>query len=101
MHGCNFAEWRVVRSEADHATDARCSLLWVNMLCVNLDDAAMRHAETAKQAAIFGNVKAAILYWRRLLPHTKYALAYSLIVEGSEARINLAWKCALALYHDG
>jgi hypothetical protein len=35
---------------------------WVNVLCVNLDDAAMRRAETAKQAAIFGNAKAAILY---------------------------------------
>jgi hypothetical protein len=27
LHGCDFAEWRVVSSEADHATDARCSLL--------------------------------------------------------------------------
>lgn len=30
---------------------------WVDVLCVDLDDAAMRRAETAKQAVPFGNAK--------------------------------------------
>lgn len=54
MHGYG---WRAVRSEADHGTDAPPRYFWVDELRVDLDVAAMRRAETAKQAVLFGNVK--------------------------------------------
>ena len=39
--------------------------------------------------------------WRRLMPHAKYALAYSLTEQDDESIITLAWKYARALYEDG
>jgi hypothetical protein len=39
--------------------------------------------------------------WRRLLPHAQYALSHSVRDENNNERLNLAWKCAMALYSDG
>jgi hypothetical protein len=39
--------------------------------------------------------------WRRLLPHTRYALSHSPIDDNSEERWYLAWNCARTLYSDG
>ena len=39
--------------------------------------------------------------WRRLLPHTKYALSYNSIEQEDESRMNLEWKYAMVLYVDG
>jgi tetratricopeptide (TPR) repeat protein len=39
--------------------------------------------------------------WRRLLPHVQYALSHSLMDDDNEERLDLAWKCARALYSDG
>jgi tetratricopeptide (TPR) repeat protein len=39
--------------------------------------------------------------WRRLLPHARYALSYGIDGEQARARINLMWKCAMALHSDG
>jgi tetratricopeptide (TPR) repeat protein len=39
--------------------------------------------------------------WRRLLPHAKCVLSYSLPEQENEARADLVWKCAMALYSDG
>jgi tetratricopeptide (TPR) repeat protein len=39
--------------------------------------------------------------WRRLLPHAKYALSYHPIEQEDDARTDLVWKCAMALYTDG
>jgi tetratricopeptide (TPR) repeat protein len=38
--------------------------------------------------------------WRRLLPHAQYVLLH---IQGddNEERLDLAWKCAMALYSDG
>jgi tetratricopeptide (TPR) repeat protein len=38
--------------------------------------------------------------WRRLLPHAQYVLSHTLRDDDKE-RLNLAWKCAMALYSDG
>jgi hypothetical protein len=38
--------------------------------------------------------------WRRLLPHAQYVLSHSQNDDNKE-RLNLAWKCAMALYSDG
>ncbi|KAF2726855.1 HET-domain-containing protein, partial [Polyplosphaeria fusca] len=39
--------------------------------------------------------------WRRLLPHTKYILTHSSAEKESGDRLELARKCAMALYNDG
>jgi tetratricopeptide (TPR) repeat protein len=39
--------------------------------------------------------------WRRLLPHTQYALSHSPANDDDEDRLELASKCAIALYSDG
>jgi tetratricopeptide (TPR) repeat protein len=39
--------------------------------------------------------------WRRLLPHAQYALSHSLTNDDVEERLDLAGKCASALYSDG
>jgi tetratricopeptide (TPR) repeat protein len=39
--------------------------------------------------------------WRRLLPHAQYALSHSLTDDDDEKRLDLAGKCASALYSDG
>ena len=39
--------------------------------------------------------------WRRLLPHAQYALSHSPADDDDEERLNLASKCAMALYSDG
>jgi tetratricopeptide (TPR) repeat protein len=39
--------------------------------------------------------------WRRLLPHALYALSHSPTNDNDEARLDLARKCASALYSDG
>jgi hypothetical protein len=39
--------------------------------------------------------------WRRLLPHTQYALLHSLPGEDNGERLSLVQKCAMALYSDG
>jgi tetratricopeptide (TPR) repeat protein len=39
--------------------------------------------------------------WRRLLPHVQYALSRSPMDDDDEERLDLAWKCARALYSDG
>jgi hypothetical protein len=39
--------------------------------------------------------------WRRLLPHAKYVLSCGPIGQEDEARMNLAWKCAITLHSDG
>jgi hypothetical protein len=39
--------------------------------------------------------------WRRLLPHAQYALTYSPIDDNDKKRLDLARKCASALYSDG
>jgi hypothetical protein len=39
--------------------------------------------------------------WRRLLPHAQYALLHSLTDDNDEERLDLARKCASALYRDG
>jgi Cdc6-like AAA superfamily ATPase len=39
--------------------------------------------------------------WRRLLPHTQYALLHSPTDDNDEERLDLARKCASALYSDG
>ncbi|RYN19951.1 hypothetical protein AA0112_g10877 [Alternaria arborescens] len=39
--------------------------------------------------------------WRRLLPHTQYALSHSPTDDDDEDRLELASKCAIALYSDG
>ncbi|KAF1944328.1 HET-domain-containing protein [Clathrospora elynae] len=39
--------------------------------------------------------------WRRLLPHARFALSYNPARQESEARTELLWKCAMALYSDG
>ncbi|KAF1357717.1 kinesin light chain 3 [Lizonia empirigonia] len=38
--------------------------------------------------------------WRRLLPHAQYVLSHSQRADDRE-RLDLAWKCAMALYSDG
>jgi hypothetical protein len=38
--------------------------------------------------------------WRRLLPHAKYVLLHTQ-QDDNEERLDLAWKCAMALYSDG
>ncbi|OSS50032.1 hypothetical protein B5807_05248 [Epicoccum nigrum] len=38
--------------------------------------------------------------WRRLLPHAQYVLSHTLRDHGKE-RLDLAWKCAVALHSDG
>ncbi|RYO48225.1 hypothetical protein AA0116_g12610 [Alternaria tenuissima] len=39
--------------------------------------------------------------WRRLLPHAQYALSHSPTDDDDEERLELASKCAIALYSDG
>ncbi len=39
--------------------------------------------------------------WRKMLPHVRYVLASGVVRQGSEARVQLAWKYAMALYTDG
>ncbi|KAF2729741.1 kinesin light chain 1 [Polyplosphaeria fusca] len=39
--------------------------------------------------------------WRRLLPHTKYALSNRSDERDNGNGQDLAWKCAMALYYDG
>ncbi|RII22471.1 hypothetical protein CUC08_Gglean000061 [Alternaria sp. MG1] len=39
--------------------------------------------------------------WRRLLPHAQYALSHSPAVDDDEERLQLASRCAIALYSDG
>ena len=39
--------------------------------------------------------------WRRLLPHAKFALSFGLPGQENEARMNLAYKHAAALFSDG
>jgi hypothetical protein len=39
--------------------------------------------------------------WRRLLPHAKYLLSYSAVVQEGGDSLGLAWKSATALYNDG
>ncbi|KAF2680652.1 kinesin light chain [Lentithecium fluviatile CBS 122367] len=39
--------------------------------------------------------------WRRLLPHARYALSHEVPKEGKGDRIDLTWKCAMALHTDG
>ncbi|KAK7177494.1 Kinesin light chain 5 [Paraphaeosphaeria sporulosa] len=39
--------------------------------------------------------------WRRLLPHVQYALSHSPTDDDDEERLDLLWKCAMALYNDG
>ncbi|KAK7177352.1 Kinesin light chain 5 [Paraphaeosphaeria sporulosa] len=39
--------------------------------------------------------------WRRLLPHVQYALSHSPTDDDDEERLDLLWKCAMALYSDG
>ena len=39
--------------------------------------------------------------WRRLLPHAQYALLHSPTDDDDEERLDLASKCAMALYSDG
>jgi tetratricopeptide (TPR) repeat protein len=39
--------------------------------------------------------------WRRLLPHAQYALSHSPTDDDNEERLDLARKCATALYNDG
>jgi tetratricopeptide (TPR) repeat protein len=39
--------------------------------------------------------------WRRLLPHAQYALSHSVTDDDDKERLNLASKCARALYSDG
>jgi hypothetical protein len=38
--------------------------------------------------------------WRRLLPHAQYILSHSQR-DDEEERLDLEWKCAMALYSDG
>jgi DNA polymerase III delta prime subunit len=38
--------------------------------------------------------------WRRLLPHARYVLLHTQR-DNDEERLDLAWKCAMALYSDG
>jgi hypothetical protein len=39
--------------------------------------------------------------WRRLLPHTQYALSHSPTEDDNEERLGLVQKCAITLYSDG
>ncbi|ORY18336.1 hypothetical protein BCR34DRAFT_670856 [Clohesyomyces aquaticus] len=39
--------------------------------------------------------------WRRLLPHARYAISHEVPKEEKGDRIDLAWKCAMALLSDG
>jgi hypothetical protein len=39
--------------------------------------------------------------WRRLLPHAQYVLSHTRRDDDEEERLDLAWKCAMALYSDG
>jgi hypothetical protein len=39
--------------------------------------------------------------WRRLLPHTQYALSHSPTEDDDEERLGLVRKCAITLYSDG
>jgi tetratricopeptide (TPR) repeat protein len=39
--------------------------------------------------------------WRRLLPHAQYVLSHTRRDDDEEGRLDLAWKCAMALYSDG
>jgi tetratricopeptide (TPR) repeat protein len=39
--------------------------------------------------------------WRRLLPHTQYALSHSPTEDGDGERLGLVRKCAMTLYSDG
>jgi tetratricopeptide (TPR) repeat protein len=39
--------------------------------------------------------------WRRLLPHSKYALLHSPAEDNKTERLSLMWKSAMALYSDG
>jgi tetratricopeptide (TPR) repeat protein len=39
--------------------------------------------------------------WRRLLPHAQYALSQSPMDDDGKERLDLAWRCAKALYSDG
>jgi hypothetical protein len=39
--------------------------------------------------------------WRRLLPHTQYALLHSPTEDDEGERLSLMWKSAMALYRDG
>jgi MoxR-like ATPase len=39
--------------------------------------------------------------WRRLLPHTQYALMHSAAEDDNEERLDLVQKCATTLYSDG
>jgi tetratricopeptide (TPR) repeat protein len=39
--------------------------------------------------------------WRRLLPHAQFVLSHSPTTDDNEERLDLAWRCAAALYSDG
>jgi tetratricopeptide (TPR) repeat protein len=39
--------------------------------------------------------------WRRFIPHVQYALSQSLVDHDDKSRLQLAGKCAMALYSDG
>ncbi|KAF1965815.1 HET-domain-containing protein [Bimuria novae-zelandiae CBS 107.79] len=70
--------------------------------CVNRKDISIDLLEAASPQAREDAIKVLDRSkWRRLLPHTQYALSHRPTDDDDKDRLDLSWKCAMALYRDG